>query len=155
MKNYAERKDKYYSKFADAMESTFRTLKYGIAPCCKTTDFDLIYMRYELAKWQSSGDYSSLSEIKSNYKRWMPVQLCADDMCYININVNDFEKVAKSYHISPAQSVWLITHDLGFNPNVTTTNDAGEEIVGLVEYLSDNTLQITFSEAVSGWAYLS
>lgn len=155
MKNYAEKKDRYNKNFADAISSQFRSLKYGVTSCKKSQDLDLAIMRKELADWQSSGDYSSLSEIKSNYKKWLPVNLCEDDMCYININVNDCNKCAKSYHVTTPSQVWTFNHNLGFNPNVTTTDDNHEEIVGVVEYLTDNIVKITFSQAITGWAYIS
>lgn len=152
MKNYSEKLEKYNHIYADSVMNIFRNLKYGIT-ACNTIDADLAFMRYELANWQASGDYSCLSEVRSNYKKWLPVNLCSDDMCYINVNINI--SGSKSFHVTTAQSVWLFSHNLGFNPNVTTTNEIGEEIVGLVDYVDSNTIQITFSEPVTGWAYLS
>lgn len=155
MKNYASKKYKYDVSFADAIMDKFRNLRYGIKSCNRIQDLDHATMRYELAQWQSSGDYSSLSEIRSNYKKWMPVNLCEDDMCYININVSECKDCAKSFHITTAQTVWTITHNLGFNPNITTTDDSREEIVGIVEYVNSNIATITFSQPVTGWAYAS
>jgi hypothetical protein len=63
-----------------------------------------------------------------------------------------------SYHHSqgPAASVWLITHNLGFMPNVTVEDSAHTVIEGgYIEYISANQLSITFSAAFSGDAYLS
>ena len=66
--------------------------------------------------------------------------------------------VAEFYrHVqSTASTVWTINHNLGFNPNVTAVDSAGTEIwPGDVIYLSANQLQLTFSAAVGGEAYLS
>ena len=52
-------------------------------------------------------------------------------------------------------SSWSITHNMGFNPNVTTTNSAGMNIEGEIQYTSLNSLTINFSIATSGTAYLS
>lgn len=156
MKNYLEKKDKYFKNYASAVVTNFRNIRYGITACCNNLeDFDLAFMRYELSKWQSSGDYCSLSEIRSNYKKWLPVNLCSDDMCYININVNECDKCAKSFHITLPQSTWTLVHNLGFNPSVTTTDNDGQEILGIVNYVDSNTVTITFSEPVIGWAYIS
>jgi hypothetical protein len=51
--------------------------------------------------------------------------------------------------------VWTITHNLGFVPNVTTTESAGTSIEGSVDYPSPTQVTVTFSIAVSGIAYLS
>jgi hypothetical protein len=63
-----------------------------------------------------------------------------------------------SYHHSqgPAASTWLITHNLGFMPNVTVEDSAHNVIEGgIIDYISGNQLSITFSAAFSGDAYLS
>lgn len=156
MKNYLYKKHKYDVNFSNVIMEKFRSLRYGIKSCNRNQDADLAIMRYELATWQSSGDYSNLSEVRSNYKKWMPVNLCEDDMCYININISpECDKCTKSFNITPAQSVWTLVHNLGFNPNVTTTDESHQEIVGTIVYVNSNTLTVTFSQAVAGWAYLS
>jgi hypothetical protein len=48
-----------------------------------------------------------------------------------------------------------ISHNLGFVPNVLTTDLSGNEISGVVTDATISILQITFSEPVSGYAYLS
>jgi hypothetical protein len=54
-----------------------------------------------------------------------------------------------------ASSVWVITHDLGYYPNVTTEDHIGADIEGVVTYVSENELTITFSTDFIGKAYLS
>ena len=54
-----------------------------------------------------------------------------------------------------ASDTWLITHDLGFNPNVTVVESTGEVVEGEVSYLSGVSLLLTFSGAFVGVAYLS
>lgn len=156
MKSYIDKADRYNKEFADAMVSLMRNKRYGISTCIPQKDLDLLTMRKELVDWQTSGDYTPMSAIKTNYKKWLPVKFCEEDMCYVNININNTpESVSKSYRVTPAQTIWIFTHSLGFFPNVTTTNDDNEEIVGTVTYIDIDTLQIEFSSAVSGWAYLS
>lgn len=50
---------------------------------------------------------------------------------------------------------WEITHNLGFFPNVTVVDSGGSVVEGDITYLSPNSLQIAFSGAFSGLAYLS
>lgn len=52
-------------------------------------------------------------------------------------------------------STWSITHNMGFYPNVTTTDVTGFAIEGEVTYLTLNTLTVSFGIATTGFAYLS
>jgi hypothetical protein len=156
MKNFAAKKEKYFSDFADLMTATFLKMKYGIASCNIKKDADLITMRYELAYWQSSDDFSSLSEIKHKSINWLPIDLECDDICNITIiNNNNNVGEGKTFRITPARSVWSLVHDLTFTPNVTTTDDDGQEIIGTVTYVNDTLITVMFSQPVSGMAYLS
>ncbi len=60
------------------------------------------------------------------------------------------------HHIqSLPAAVWTITHNLGKKPSVEVIDSAGDNWFGVVAYLSDNQLTITFSAAFSGDAYLN
>jgi hypothetical protein len=50
---------------------------------------------------------------------------------------------------------WVITHNLGFYPNVVITDSAGTVVEGDLSYASVNQLTVTLSHAISGSAYLS
>jgi hypothetical protein len=52
-------------------------------------------------------------------------------------------------------SVWSITHDLGGKPSVMVVDSADTVVVGDIEYVSDTEIQISFSGAFSGSAYLT
>jgi hypothetical protein len=52
-------------------------------------------------------------------------------------------------------TVWTVIHNLGFRPNVTVVDSGGTEVIGNVHYVDDNTVQLTFSAAFGGEAYLS
>ena len=54
-----------------------------------------------------------------------------------------------------ASNLWDITHSLGFRPNVTAVDSAGDTIIPEVRYLSDTQVRLIFSAAVAGEAYLS
>jgi hypothetical protein len=55
-----------------------------------------------------------------------------------------------------AATTWAITHNLSFRPNVSAVDSTGREIwAGSVDYLSATTVQLSFSAAVAGEAYLS
>lgn len=54
-----------------------------------------------------------------------------------------------------ASAVWTITHALGAYPNVTVIDHLGDLCIGQLEYVDDQTMRITFSAALSGFAYIS
>jgi len=66
------------------------------------------------------------------------------------------QTLAYQYTQANAATVWTITHNLSFMPNVTVVDSTGREIwPGDVQYPNATTVQLTFSAAVGGFAYLS
>lgn len=66
--------------------------------------------------------------------------------------------IANSSYIhtqSIASSEWNINHNLGLFPNVTIVDSSYIKIYADVEYIDDNNIRITFSEPLTGEAYLS
>lgn len=63
----------------------------------------------------------------------------------------------KSYvHIQPSASAeWVIAHGLNKMPSVTVEDSAGNHVIGEIEYIDSNNLNIKFSGAFSGRAYLN
>lgn len=60
-----------------------------------------------------------------------------------------------SYTPADARTVWEISHNLGYQPNVSVIDNVGTEYFGTVVYTNTNSLTITFSSAVYATAYLS
>lgn len=54
-----------------------------------------------------------------------------------------------------AMQVWTIQHNLGKYPSITTVESTGEKMYGREEYLNQDTVQITFLGACTGYAYLN
>ena len=65
------------------------------------------------------------------------------------------QTIAYVHTQNAVSSTWSITHNLGFNPNVTTVDSAETGIEGTVTHNSANALTVTFGIATSGKAYLS
>jgi hypothetical protein len=62
--------------------------------------------------------------------------------------------VAYTHYQTSSSTVWSITHELDFTPNIIAVDLAGKVIEGDYQY-SGNTITLTFSEPVAGAAYLS
>ncbi len=56
---------------------------------------------------------------------------------------------------STPAAVWVITHGLGYRPNVTVVDSTARQVEGDVEHVNDNELIVSFSAAFAGEAYLS
>jgi hypothetical protein len=56
---------------------------------------------------------------------------------------------------SEPESLWIISHNLGFRPNVTSFDDEGNVVVGAIVHINNNVLSIDFSIPVAGFALLS
>lgn len=56
---------------------------------------------------------------------------------------------------SSSSATWTITHNLDKYPSVEVFDDKDERTFGDVVYTSSNQIQITFSSAVAGYAYLN
>lgn len=59
------------------------------------------------------------------------------------------------FNQSVPASTWNIEHGLEKYPSVTVVDSAGNEVVGDCEYIDDNNVVVTFSNAFSGKAYLN
>ena len=54
-----------------------------------------------------------------------------------------------------ASNQWTITHNLGYQPNVTVVDSAGSLIEGTIEYTTPDSIVLLFSASFAGTAYLS
>jgi len=64
-------------------------------------------------------------------------------------------RVSYDHMQGAASSSWAITHNLGFKPNVTVIDSAGNIVEGEIAYTNTNSLTVSFQSAFSGNAYLS
>ena len=64
-------------------------------------------------------------------------------------------RVSYDHMQGAASSSWSITHNLGFKPNVTVVDSAGNIVEGEISYTNSNSITVSFQSAFSGYAYLS
>jgi len=64
-------------------------------------------------------------------------------------------RVSYEHMQGAASNSWAITHSLGFKPNVTVIDSAGNIVEGEIAYTNTNSLTVSFQSAFSGNAYLS
>lgn len=81
-----------------------------------------------------------------------------DEILSTNVQdaIEEVREISKYVHVQATASVlWDITHNLRFYPNVTIVDSGDNFVVGDVNYLSINRLQVTFAHSFGGKAYLS
>ena len=64
-------------------------------------------------------------------------------------------RVSYAHTQGAASNSWVITHNLGFKPNVTVVDSAGNIVEGEITYTNTNSLTVSFASAFSGNAYIS
>jgi hypothetical protein len=64
-------------------------------------------------------------------------------------------KMAYTHNQEASSNQWIINHNLKFYPNVTITTTTGVVIDADVKYNSSSQVELSFSEPISGFAYLS
>jgi hypothetical protein len=52
-----------------------------------------------------------------------------------------------------ASAIWTIHHGLGRFPSISIVDSSGNAVMGNIQYLSGDVIQITFSSEFSGKAY--
>lgn len=62
---------------------------------------------------------------------------------------------AYTHYQAVALAEWPITHNLGWNPNVTVLDSAGNTVEGDIVYDTTNLLTLKFRAAFAGVAHLS
>lgn len=79
--------------------------------------------------------------------------------CVTRINLNPAVTINNgaqfTFHQSTPATTWTINHSLGFIPNVFIMDENGVEIIGVVDTATTTQLVISFTDPVTGYAYLS
>ena len=69
--------------------------------------------------------------------------------------VLDLSKVSFTYEKHVADLTWSITHNLGYRPSVFVTDYLKNTLEGDISHTDNNSLVISFTDYVVGYAYLT
>ena len=64
-------------------------------------------------------------------------------------------QLAYAHTQNTPSTTWTVSHGLGFIPNITVVDSGGTVVEGSYNYPDANTVELSFSNAFSGKAYLS
>tara|TARA_B100000497_G_C7634880_1_gene381615 strand:+ start:204 stop:746 length:543 start_codon:yes stop_codon:yes gene_type:complete len=152
--------------FATQVYANFQSIRFGIESCCYT-DFEQAVLRKDICDWQNSASSNIVVATESNGVFVEPLATvnakasmsCPDtptNVCTI-LDLADIIADSGTYTqcFEVASIKWTITHNLGKFPSVTVVDVDNNVVVGDVDYLSTNIIQITFSIPFSGCAFLN
>lgn len=161
-----EKKIKIEQTFANQAYANFKEVKFGISACC-FTDFASAVLQKQLCDWLDSKSDKVVvaTEDKGVFVEPLAkVNLSASVSCPSvpsNVcTVLDLEDILADEGtftrcFDSAASVWTITHNLGKYPSVTIVDTSSVIVVGEIDYLSTNQVQVTFSRPFAGCAFLN
>jgi hypothetical protein len=84
-----------------------------------------------------------------------PPAVAAVSVNQITVGPINQPNVAYTHTQGTSSATWVITHNLGWKPNVTVQDSGGSIVEGEIAYTNTMSLTITFTGAFSGNAYLS
>ena len=71
------------------------------------------------------------------------------------VSILNPNEVSFTYEKQSASNHWSVVHNLRYKPSVTVSDYGQNNVECDVEHISSNELALTFSEPMSGYAYLS
>lgn len=133
-------------RFANYMYDIYLKEDWGYSPKQSDSKVDIkSIIEKELELYNRDYDCSIAECTSSDIYTWGIPQASACD-------VNTYSYV---HYQTSTSYMWTINHDLGWIPNVYTTDLNGNPISGVITTLNTKTIIIEFSQPISGRAYLS
>jgi hypothetical protein len=153
-------------EFAQQAYVTFREIKFGITPCCYV-NYESSVIAHSIQSWKDSSSdkivvatgsagifLEPLADINSEASAVCPVT--PSNVCTI-IDIASLVKTGGAYTqcFDSPLAVWTVTHNLSKFPSVTVVDTNNNLVVGNVNYINNNSIQITFSTAFKGCVFLN
>ena len=133
-----------------------------IVPFTTDDSFATHDSQYGKGGWREIKTYNEINSIPKNRQtEGMAVYVVETEELYIlkNSNWHLFKASAKAntfvFEQNVDSKVWEISHNLGKFPSISVFDTAGTEMLGDIQYIDNNTVNITFSEEIRGTAYLN
>ena len=152
--------------FAQQSYIAFREIKFGITPCC-AVNYESAAITHSIYEWKYSKSDKTVAstEVKGVFVAPLaPINETASSVCPATpsnvctiVDLAELISTGGTYtqcFTSPL-TVWTVTHNLGKFPSVTIVDGNTEIVIGQVDYLNSNVVQITFSTAFAGCVFLN
>lgn len=78
-----------------------------------------------------------------------------DDWREMASGTSSTPKLSYTHVQTVASALWTVTHNLGYRPNVTVVDSAETQIIPGMNYLDENSLELSFTGMTAGKAYCS
>tara|TARA_R110001592_G_scaffold625_2_gene3283 strand:+ start:1368 stop:1907 length:540 start_codon:yes stop_codon:yes gene_type:complete len=161
-----EKRIKIEQTFANQAYANFKEVKFGITACC-FTNFANAVLQKQLCDWLNlksnkvvvaTEDKGVFVEplAKINVRDSIACPATPSNVCTV-LDLGDLlaDEGTFTRCFETAATVWTITHNLGKYPSVTIVDGDSVIVIGQVDYLSTNQVQITFSNPFAGCAFLN
>lgn len=145
-------KDRYTINFANSLYAEYKHLRYGLKTCVPTGKLWLDQLRYDLLEYGGETDFCNVCTDVDLSKVVIYYPGSKGSSCNI---IQENKTFIYTQPCNDPKTVWTITHNLGYVPNVFIEDCTGCDIEGVITVLNNSTIIITFSSAVAGKAYLS
>ncbi len=147
--------------FTEAIHDRFNQLYYGLSACEGSYDKDRVAegrLKIQLLNTcLVDDDFTANTATPSlnivPFHMLPPVRTGPSTIINI-INNYTTPAVFEYKQLTPVLQ-WIIKHNLGYNPNVTTVNELKQQVEGQVTYIDNKNIIIDFSVPTAGTAYLS
>tara|TARA_R110002126_G_scaffold248966_3_gene391888 strand:+ start:167 stop:703 length:537 start_codon:yes stop_codon:yes gene_type:complete len=152
--------------FAQQSYIAFREIKFGISPCC-VVNYESAVIKHSIYEWKYSKSDKTVAstEVKGIFVAPLaPINETASSVCPATpSNVCTIVELASLISTGGTYTqcfttplpVWNITHNLGKYPSVTVVDGDTVIVIGNVDYVNSNVVQITFDSAFSGCVFLN
>lgn len=149
-------------KVEEAVNTGYPTMD-GIVETVYVSDYRNLQFFYTQSADEKSGE-TYTRQWKEEFRQWSPWEkhLMQRDMVEhiedktAHITEHDRYRLQGYVHEQlPPETTWNIQHHLEKFPSVTIVDSGGNVVIGDIRYVSENEVQLTFSAAFSGKAYLS
>lgn len=131
---------------AQATYEEYQKQLYGLKACHSDYDENLMEEWKLLLDWKKSGVTCPSKKVSLDAAKNIPKVLPVTQ-AYVKALVMTFVQ-------SNPAGIWLIQHNLGYNPLVEIYDNNNTPIPGSLKYLDKSSLQVTFNSIIGGKAYL-
>jgi len=152
--------------FANQAYANFKSVKFGISPCCYT-DLVNATIDKDLCDWKNSKSNKVIVATNADSLFLEPIAQVNEDVsisCPViptNVcTILDLESILAdtgtfTFCQDAPLATWTITHNLGKFPSVTVVDSGNSVVVGDIDYINSNVIKLNFNSAFAGCAFLN
>ena len=109
-----------------------------------------------LIKTSDNGPVSGSKQLSDGNGNLIPISVSTTAVTMTGaVTANGESLTSFTHNQTTTATSWTITHNMGKHPSVTVVDSANSYVIGNIEYISSNSLTVSFKNAFKGKAYLN